>query len=95
MSTLEGAVIWRSEGCWFNPPGQKKLSEPKMAKYEAFNGLNNKTLVRKLARIKQMPSCGLLCHNLLVYFCCSELFGEKAETGKFTYIFFLYAKVKS
>ena len=33
--------------------------------------------------------------HLLVYFCCSELFREKAETGKFTYIVILYAKVKS
>ena len=34
-------------------PGQKKWAKPKMAKYFAFNGLNNKSLVRKLARIKK------------------------------------------
>ena len=45
----------------------------------------NKSLVRKFARIKQIPSWDLLCHHLLVYFCCSEPFGEKAETGKYTY----------
>lgn len=54
------------------------------------NGVNNKPLVGKLARIKKNKN------KMLVYFSCSELFvGEKLEKGKFTYIVFLYAKVKS
>ena len=61
-----------------------------MAKYYTFNGLNNKSLVRKLAKIKQMPSCATIC-----WFRCSELFGEKAETGELTYIVFLCTKQKS
>ena len=46
---------------------------------EGVNCLNNKSLVRKWAIIKQMPSWDLLCHHLLGYFCCSELFGGKVR----------------
>ena len=42
-------------------PGQKKWAKPKMARYYTFNGLNNKSLVRKFARIKQKPSYATIC----------------------------------